>query len=66
MKLKPSHVMNDWGLVKVAIVEDGTECKGKRKNQNKNRNQTETCHIFPVGPGVGVGGGCDNVHQLLC
>ena len=36
MNLKPSHVMNDWGLVKVAgIVEDGTKASEKIKTKTE-------------------------------
>lgn len=64
MKLKPSHVMNDWGLVNVAgIVADGTKASEKIKTKTEIKQKHVT---FPRwARGVGVGGGCDNEHQLM-
>ena len=66
MKLKPSHFINDWGQVKVAgIVEDGTKLKANEKIKTKT--EIKQKHVtFPWWVrGVGVWGGCDNVHQPM-
>ena len=56
MNLKPSHVMNDWGLVKVAgIVEDGTKASEKIKTKTEIKQKHVTFPRWAQESGWGEG-----------
>lgn len=55
MKLKPIHVMNDWGLVKVAIVEDGRKANEKIKAKTEIKQKHVTFPRWARGSGWGEG-----------
>ena len=58
--------MNDWGLVKVAgIVEDGTKLKANEKIKTKTEINQKHVTFPRWARGIRMGGGCDNVHQLM-
>lgn len=58
--------MNDGGLFKMAgIVEDGTKLKANEKIKTKTEINQKHVTFPRWARGIGVGGVCDNVHQLM-